>query len=93
MSIPKEWTLVVLVVAVLLAFANLLNSGTPLQKKIDRDIAKVNSRFTPTESVDVAMAMKMMLHDPPRMLNPPREPPPMLLYPPSAEDLERLSGP
>jgi hypothetical protein len=89
----KNWKTIALALAVIGALIYLFASApSPLAKKIERDIAKVNSRFTPTESVDVAMAMKMMLHDPPKMLNPPKSPPPLLLYPPSDEDLERLSG-
>jgi hypothetical protein len=38
------------------------------------------------------MAMKMTSYDPPHMLNPPEEVPPLLLFPPSAEDLAKLSG-
>jgi hypothetical protein len=55
-------------------------------------VAKVNARFTPSESIDLSMAMKILTHDPPRMLNPPQEVPPLLLFPPSAEDLAKLSG-
>jgi hypothetical protein len=92
-NIWKDWKLVALALAVSLAILYLLvPAQAHLTKKINSDIAKVNSRFTPTESVDVAMAMKMMLHDPPSMLNPPEAPPPLLLYPPSKEDLARLSG-
>jgi hypothetical protein len=93
MKIPKNWTLIALVLAVIAAFVYLvIPKEAPLTAKINKDIAKVNSRFTPTESVDVAFAMKMMLHDPPHMLNPPKAPPPLLLYPPSDEDLAKLSG-
>ncbi len=59
---------------------------------IAKDIAKDRSRFTPAESIDVAQAMKLVTHDPPTMLAPPQAPPPLLVYPPSAEDLARLSG-
>ena len=95
MKFPKSLSVaqVVLALAVIGALIYLFYPApSPLAAKIQKDIAKVNSRFTPTESVDVAMAMKMMLHDPPKMLNPPKAPPPLLLYPPSDEDLARLSG-
>lgn len=88
----RKWFLVLLVAVAVLGFALLLTPVPPVQAKIESDIKKVNARFTPGESVDVAMAMKILVHDPPQMLNPPQEGPPLLLYPPSAEDLERLSG-
>jgi hypothetical protein len=88
----SKYLLLGLVVAVILAFAYLMAPSNPLQQKIDSDIAKVNSRFTPTESVDLSMAMKMTTHDAPYMLNPPTEPPQLLLFPPSEEDLMKLSG-
>ena len=61
-------------------------------KYIAKDIQRDHARFTPTESVDVAQAMKLVTHEPPQMLSPPVDVPPLLLYPPSAEDLARLSG-
>jgi hypothetical protein len=60
---------------------------------IAKDVVKDHSRFTPTESIDVAQAMKLVTHDPPTMLAPPESVPPLVLFPPSAEDLARLSGP
>lgn len=59
---------------------------------IAKDIVKDHARFTPTESIDVAQAMKLVTHDPPKMLSPPQAAPPLLLFPPSSEDLARLSG-
>ena len=88
----RKWFLVLLVAVAVLGFALLLTPASPLQTKIDKDIQKVNARFTPGESVDVAMAMKILVHDPPYMLNPPKEGPPLLLYPPSDSELARLSG-
>ena len=58
-----------------------------------RDVEIERSRFSPTNSLDIAMAMKLVTHAPPKMLAPPEPSPVTLLYPPSAEDLERLSGP
>ena len=54
--------------------------------------AKDRARFTPSESIDVAQAMKLVTHDPPAMRVPPQAVPPLLVFPPSAEDLARLSG-
>ncbi len=69
-----------------------MNSDVKM-KVIEKDIQKDHSRFTPAESIDIAQAMKLVTHDPPQMLAPPESMPPLLLYPPSAEDLARLSGP
>lgn len=92
MKIPKKWLLVALVLALVVAFAYIAVPSSPLQQKIDSDVAKVNARFTPSESIDLSMAMKILTHDPPQMLNPPQKGPPLLLFPPSAEDLAKLSG-
>lgn len=68
--------------------------ATPtLMDRVNQDRAHDVARFTPESSVDIAMAMKMVTHAPPSMLNPPTPSPLTLLYPPSDTDLERLSGP
>ena len=88
----RSWLLAGLAVAVVLG---LIFLAMPTDKKlsfIGADIAKDHSRFTPTESVDVAMAMKMVTHEPPHMLHPPSEMPVLLLYPPSEDDLAKLTG-
>jgi hypothetical protein len=92
MKKSKQYLLLALVIAIVAAFAYLITPTNPLRQKINSDIAKVNARFTPSQSIDLSMAMKMTAHDPPYMLNPPEEVPPLLLFPPSAEDLEKLSG-
>ena len=92
MRIPQKWLLVLLVLVVVLAFAYITLIPNRVQEKVDADIAKVNARFTPSESVDLSMAMKMLTFDSPQMLNPPEKIPPLLLFPPSAEDLAKLSG-
>jgi len=91
MKFPKKWLLAALVIAVIVAFAYITFTPNRLQQKIDSDVAKVNARFTPSESIDLSMAMKILTHDPPQMMNPPQEVP-LLLFPPSAEDLAKLSG-
>lgn len=88
----SKYLLVALVIAVIVAFAYLMTPVNRLQEKINSDVEKVNARFNPSQSVDLAMAMKMVTHDSPQMLNPPAEVPPQLLFPPSAEDLAKLSG-
>jgi hypothetical protein len=92
MKKSKQYLLLGLVIAIVAAFAYLMTPTNPLRQKINSDIAKVNARFTPSQSIDLSMAMKMTSHDPPFMLNPPEEVPPLLLFPPSAEDLAKLSG-
>jgi hypothetical protein len=88
----SKYLLLGLVVAVIVAFAYLMASPNRLQEKITSDVAKVNARFTPSSSIDLAMAMGLSTHDAPQMLNPPAKVPPLLLFPPSDEDLAKLSG-
>jgi hypothetical protein len=64
-----------------------------VEGEVAKDIEKDRARFSPTNSLDLAMAMKLVTHGPPRPLAPPNPSPVTLLYPPSAEDLEKLSGP
>jgi hypothetical protein len=90
----RSYVLLALVIVVLVGFAYmLLPPSNVVARMVQSDIVKDNARFTPSESVDVAMAMKLVTHEPPRMLAPPEAVPPLLLFPPSAADLERLSGP
>jgi hypothetical protein len=85
--------LAVFIVAVILGFAFLVVPSTNVAKMWqNRDVIDDKKRFTPTESVDIAMAMKILTHDPPQMLAPPDTQPPLLLFPPSKEELARLSG-
>lgn len=90
----RKYILVALVAAILLGFITIvLPPSNVVARMVQEDIVKDNARFTPGESVDVAMAMKLVTHEPPRMLAPPAAIPPLLLFPPSEQDLERLSGP
>jgi hypothetical protein len=85
--------LAVCILAVILGFVFLVAPPVNVAKMWqDRDVIEDKKRFTPTESVDVAMAMKILTHDPPQMLAPPDKQPPLLLFPPSKEELARLSG-
>jgi hypothetical protein len=92
MKKSKQYILLALVIAIVAAFAYLMVPSNPLRQKINSDIAKVNARFNPSQSVDLSMAMKMTSYDAPFMLNPPEDVPPLLLFPPSTEDLAKLSG-
>lgn len=90
----RKYLLVAVVLAVLVGFAYMLfPPSNVVDQMVRSDAAKDNARFTPGESVDVAMAMKLVTHEPPRMLAPPEPIPTLLLFPPSEQDLERLSGP
>ena len=92
MKLSKKVQLGILVVAVIIGFVWMLIPVDRLHQKIASDITKVNARFTPADSIDLSMAMKIAGHESPHMLNPPTEVPPLLLYPPSDEDLAKLSG-
>lgn len=88
----RDLVIAILVVLLTVGFWTLANPST-YQAQVLKVDAMERKRFTPEDSVDVAMAMGVLTQGPPRMLNPPQPGPPLLLYPPSAEDLARLSGP
>jgi len=88
----KNWILIALAVALVFGFVYLMTPKDPKLAFIANDIKHDRARFNPGNSIDIAMAMKLVTHDQPRMLNPPKEAGPLLLYPPSDEDLARLSG-
>lgn len=81
-----------LVVLLVIVFASMMVPRNVAKEIQDKAVVEDKKRFTPNESVDIAMAMKLITHEPPKMLNPPNEMPPLLLYPPSEEELARLSG-
>jgi hypothetical protein len=89
----KNLAIVGFVAIIVLGFGWLVMKSDIKMAAIASDLKKDHSRFTPSESIDVAQAMKLVTHDPPKMLAPPQSVPPLILYPPSAEDLARLSGP
>lgn len=89
----QQLILAALVVLLFVGFLYLASApDTSMEARVRRDRARDVARFTPENSVDIAMAMGLVTHDPPRMLNPPTPQPPMLLYPPSADTLERMCG-
>lgn len=89
----RTFILIALVVGVLIGFIRLLlPASNVVARMVQQDLVKDSARFTPGESVDVAMAMKLVTHEPPSMLAPPAVIPPLLLFPPTEEELERLSG-
>jgi len=85
--------LAVLVLAVVVGFAYMIVPKNEVAAQVEKDVQKERALFTPDQSVDVAMAMKLVTHDPPKTLAIPTAMPPMLLYPPTEEELARLSGP
>lgn len=88
----RDLVVTALVILLAMGFWSLANPST-YQAQVLKVDAIERKRFTPEDSVDVAMAMGVLTQAPPHMLNPPQPGPPLLLYPPSAEDLAKLSGP
>jgi hypothetical protein len=88
----RNFAIVGVVLIIVLGFGILVWTKDVKMDAIAKDIGKDHSRFTPTESIDVAQAMRLVTHDPPKMLAPPEKGLPLLLFPPSDEDLARLSG-
>jgi hypothetical protein len=82
-----------LVFLLIVGFLTLVSSQDISQEaRVARDHKRDVARFLPQNSLDISMAMGLITHDPPTMLNPPSPGPPLLLYPPSAETLASLSG-
>jgi hypothetical protein len=88
----RNGLLLVSVLVAILGFIYLIAPRNEVRSQVDAQIVAEKSRFTPGKSVDIAMAMGLLTHDPPQMLNPPQQGPPLLLYPPSEETLARMSG-
>lgn len=96
----KRQTIVIAVIVVLLiltftfmgAQQQMFPGVVDLPSRVQQDLANEKKRFLPQNSLDIAMAMKIITHDEPSILAPPVAQPPLLLFPPSKETLERLSG-
>jgi hypothetical protein len=87
----------VIVLLLILSFASLgakqvFPGVVDLPARVQRDLANEKKRFLPENSVDISMAMKLITHDPPSFYGPIAKQPPLLMYPPSDETLERMSG-
>ena len=85
----------VLVLGLLLIFLGTVSKSSVPSNVGDEVAQAVESdrrRFRPENSLDIGMAMGLITHDPPKMLSPPTQGPPLLLFPPSAETLASLSG-
>lgn len=80
------------VILLILLFTMSRSQSTSLEFRVHRDLLVEKARFLPQNSIDVSQAMKLVTFEPPNPLVPPTPQPPLLLYPPSDEALERLSG-
>ena len=89
----RKLLLSVLVILLVLGFLYLISApDTSMEARVERDRKRDVARFLPQNSLDISMAMGLITHDPPTMLNPPSPPPPLLLYPPSQETLANMCG-
>jgi hypothetical protein len=91
----KRQTLILagLVLLLILGFLYLVSApDTSVEARVQRDLKRDVARFLPQNSVDISMAMGLITHDSPSMLNPPTPSPPLLLYPPSEETLANMCG-
>ena len=79
------------ILLILLVTMNRSQSMT-MESRVHRDLLVEKARFLPQNSIDVSQAMKLVTFEPAAPLVPPTPQPPLLLYPPSADALERLSG-
>lgn len=80
------------VILLILLFTMSRSQSNSLESRVHRDLLVEKARFLPQNSIDVSQAMKFVTFEPPNPLVPPTPQPPLLLYPPSDEALERLSG-
>ena len=89
----QQLVLAGLVVLLILGFVYLVSKpNTSLEARVERDHKRDVARFLPQNSLDISMAMGLITHDPPTMLNPPTPGPPLLLFPPSQETLMNMCG-
>lgn len=82
-----------LVLLLILGFLYVMSApDVSMEARVERDRKRDVARFLPQNSLDISMAMGLITHDPPTMLNPPDPGPPLLLYPPSQETLANMCG-
>jgi len=79
--------LVTAALAVFVLYLLMIPSGSGFVATFDKDVSRFGS-----DSVDVQLAMGTMPFDPPHMLSSPPPAKPLLLFPPTETDLEKLSG-
>ena len=85
--------LALILVILLTIMSNQSVGAMSLQERVQKDLSNEKARFLPENSLDIAMAMKIITHDSPVLLSPAVPQPAQLLYPPSEETLARMSGP
>ena len=83
----RTWATLLLVVVVVLLFGFIFGSTGGFQSTYDPDIKRFSEN-----SIDVAMANGTVKHETPTMYATPSASKATLLFPPSDEDLQRLSG-
>jgi hypothetical protein len=89
----KNTVLIALGVILLILLVTMSRSQSmTMESRVHRDLLVEKARFLPQNSIDVSQAMKLVTFEPPAPLVPTTPQPPLLLYPPSVEALERLSG-
>lgn len=82
-----------LVLLLILGFLYVVSApDMSVEARVERDRKRDVARFLPQNSLDISMAMGLITHDPPSMLNPPTPPPPLLMFPPSQETLANMCG-
>jgi len=88
-KVPKlrTWGVLFLVIAIVLLFGYIFGTAGQFQSTYDPD----TKRFS-ENSIDVAMANGTVKHETPTMYAAPSASKTQLLFPPSEEDLQRLSG-
>ena len=88
-KLPKlrTWGVLLFVVAMILLFGYIFGSTGEFQSTYDPDIRRFSEN-----SIDVAMANGTVKHETPTMYARSSPPKTQLLFPPSDEDLQRLSG-
>jgi hypothetical protein len=87
LTASKLMILLLTLAAVGLMYFVVQRATNPFVSELSEDV----SRFS-EDSIDVAMANGTIKHAEPQMLNSPTASGPLLLFPPTDEDLERLSG-
>ena len=88
-KLPKlrTWGVLLFVVVLLVLFGFIFGTAGQFQSTLDPDIKRFSEN-----SIDVAMANGTVKHETPTMYAAPSASKTQLLFPPSEEDLQRLSG-
>ena len=85
-------TAMVLTAAVVYLMNARANYVSTTEQQIYLDAVDDDARFVASNSVDLQVANKTLVHDAPSMLNPPEPTPTLLAYPPSDDTLRSMSG-